>query len=234
MFRRFRSEAAVERKQVAQSNLCERLLQVVRFVRCVEQVFYVDVEYRRQNFLPGQVSVRIALMLVCEAFDAERFAYRHRQRVIKQIAQSSVVEVFRDPDRACLDFILYSPDCHVRQFREQVFIQTRDRVNLVGFFFRVVASHLACIIARVFKNRVVDRHKNRSCFHFQDFFHHHIRLRRDYVDSADQVQQITRFKAIYLIKYFGTCVAVAVVPLISLAVRFLSVTFRAVDKEVAD
>ena len=173
-------------------------------------------------------------MFVSETFDAQRFADRHRQRVVQQIAKFPVVEVFRNPHRSCLHFVLDRDERHVRQLSKQIFIQAFDLVYFFAFLFRVAASHLACVLARFFKHQVVNRHHDSSRFKFENFLHYRIRFRRYYVYSADQVQHVTRFEAVYRVKDILARLAVIIVPDISVAVRFLSVAVSAVDKEVAD
>ena len=124
-------------------------------------------------------------MFVSEAFDAQRFADRHRQRVVQQIAKFPVVEVFRNPHRSCLHFVLDLAERHVRQLCKQIFIQAFDLVYFFAFLFRVAASHFACILARFFKHQVVNRHHDSSRFKFENFLHYRIRFRRYYVYSAD-------------------------------------------------
>ena len=124
-------------------------------------------------------------MFVSESFDAERFADRHRQYVVQQIAELSVVEVFRDPKRSFLYFVLDFAERHVRQLRKQIFIQAFDLVYFFAFLFRVAASHLACVFARFSESHVVYRHYDSSRFKFENFLQYRIRLGCDYVNSAD-------------------------------------------------
>ena len=187
----------------------------------MDKIVNVDVEYGRDNLLFGFVIAISCLVVASKTIEFKEIAYEHCERFVKDIAESSVIEVFGYPHRIFFGLISDFSERIVGKSGKEILEQTVYRVNLVCLIL-ARTGHFAFEAFEILERFVVNRHHDRSDFQRHNHIDYALRLGYRNVRSADNEKNISRRAAVKLIENIRTFFAVGVVPLTRFLIVFIS------------
>ena len=187
----------------------------------MDKIVNVDVEYGRDNLLFGFVIAISCLVVASKTIEFKEIAYEHCERFVKDIAESSVIEIFGYPHRIFFGLISDFSERIVGKSGKEILEQTVYRVNLVCLIL-ARTGHFAFEAFEILERFVVNRHKDSSDLIRHKHIDNALRIGCHDVNSADYEKNISRRAAVKLIENIRTFVAVGVVPLTRFLIVFIS------------